>query len=112
RVSPSSLWSKLSAALPLPTGLLSCPAVFFSFKFSSRPHPRKFAPISGDEGRCWLYFVRDPWPWGKPHEAARVHHAREHCGGVAARGARAAASEAADHRIPRHKYTFVSERMD
>src|SRR5262249_49102897 len=23
-----------------------------------------------------LYFVRDPWPWGKPHEAAGLHH---HC---------------------------------
>src|SRR5262245_46446557 len=20
-----------------------------------------------------LYFLRDPWPWGKPHEAAGIH---------------------------------------
>src|SRR5262245_26250098 len=38
-----------------------------------------------------LYFVRDPWPWGKPHEAARVHHAARRRGSrVAAGGARAA----------------------
>jgi hypothetical protein len=33
--------------------------------------------------------VRDPWLWGKPHEAARVHHAHwRRGGGVAAGGAR------------------------
>src|SRR5262249_14443908 len=26
-----------------------------------------------------LYFVPDPWPWGKPHEAAGIHH---HCHGA------------------------------
>src|SRR5262245_16154457 len=27
-----------------------------------------------------LYFVRDPWPWGKPHEAAGIHRTcRQQC---------------------------------
>src|SRR5262245_35411813 len=49
-----------------------------------------------------LYFVRDPWPWGKPHEAAGIHRtSRQRCGGVAARGARAAGSQGADDRVCR-----------
>src|SRR5215470_1863959 len=51
-----------------------------------------------------LYFVRAPWPWGKPHEAAGIH---QHCwwrgGGVAAVGARAAAGDAGD-RVHRCRY--------
>ena len=48
-----------------------------------------------------LYLVRDPWPWGKPHEAAGIRRAsRQRCGGnLAARGARAAANNAGD-RVP------------
>ena|SRR5215472_9627158 len=37
-----------------------------------------------------LYLLHDLWPWGKPHEAARVHHVARRRGGVAARGSRAA----------------------
>jgi len=37
-----------------------------------------------------LYFVRDPRPWGKSHEAAEIRHTPWQRGGVAARGARAA----------------------
>ena len=33
-------------------------------------------------------------------------------GGLAARGAGAAGGEAADHRIPGHKYSFGPEAMD
>jgi len=28
-----------------------------------------------------LYFVRDPWPWGKPHEAAGIHRTSARPGG-------------------------------
>src|SRR5262249_43042018 len=44
-----------------------------------------------------LYFVRDPWPWGKPHEAAGLHHPCRRRGRVAARGACAAAGAAGCH---------------
>ena len=45
--------------------------------------------------------------------AARVHHAARRCGGgVAARGARAAAGEAADHRVPGRDHAFGHEPMD
>src|SRR5262249_1252566 len=40
-----------------------------------------------------LYFVRDPWPWGKPHEAAGIHRtSRQRYSRMAARGMGAAAS--------------------
>jgi hypothetical protein len=40
-----------------------------------------------------LYFVRDPWPWGKPHEAAGIHRtSRQHCNWMP-RTARAADDE-------------------
>src|SRR6516162_10920850 len=43
------------------------------------------------KARNLLYFVCDPWPWGRPYETARFHHATRRCGGrMAARGARAA----------------------
>src|SRR5262249_30551263 len=29
-----------------------------------------------------LYFVRAPWPWGKPHEAAGLHRTSRHVFGV------------------------------
>src|SRR5262249_17710731 len=48
-------------------------------------------------GPTLLYSACDPWPWGTPHEAARVHHLAQQCGGVAARGARAAAQGNASH---------------
>src|SRR5262249_57361566 len=38
--------------------------------------------------------ARDLWPWGMPHEAARVHLAARRRGGVAAPGARAADGDA------------------
>ena len=41
---------------------------------------------------------RDPWPWGKPHEAARSHHPSRRCSRVAARGAGAAARACVAHR--------------
>src|SRR5262245_49417236 len=35
-----------------------------------------------------LYFVRDPWPWGQPHEAAGIHRtSRQRRSGLAACGA-------------------------
>jgi len=38
-----------------------------------------------------LYFVRDAWRWGEPHEAAGIHRtSRRRGGGMAAHGARAA----------------------
>src|SRR5262249_53951686 len=44
-----------------------------------------------------LYFVRDPWPWGKPHEAAGIHRtSRQRCNRLAARGAGAARPDTAD----------------
>src|SRR5215813_10746580 len=38
-----------------------------------------------------LYFLRDPWPWGKPHEAAGIHRtSRQRCSRVSACCARPA----------------------
>src|SRR5262245_17107329 len=49
------------------------------------------AAFAAMHGPDLLYLIRDPWPWGKPHEATGVHHAYRRCGcGVAARCARAA----------------------
>ena len=71
----------------------------------------KIATRATDPLQDLLYFVRDPWPWGQPHEAAGVHHSpRRHSGGVAARGARAAASKAADRRIFGREHTCSPER--
>src|SRR5262249_6339164 len=47
-----------------------------------------------------LYFVRDPWLWGRPHEAALVHYAAQRHGSVAARGARAEGGGDAGGRLP------------
>ena len=47
--------------------------------------------------RDLLYFVRDPWPWGKPHEAAGLHRTyRRRRSRVAARGARVIAQNRPD----------------
>jgi putative tryptophan/tyrosine transport system substrate-binding protein len=43
------------------------------------------AAFAAMHGPDLLYLVRDPWPWGKPHEAARVHHAARAAGPFAAR---------------------------
>src|SRR5262249_15651147 len=44
-----------------------------------------------------LYFVRAPWPWGKPHEAAGLHHpCRQRGVRVADCGGGAAAGDAGD----------------
>src|SRR5262249_8428882 len=48
-----------------------------------------------------LYFVRDPWPWGKPHEAAGIHRTSKRCSRMVARGARAAGGADAESR-PAH----------
>src|SRR5262249_60096214 len=46
-----------------------------------------------------LYFVRAPWPWGKPHEAAGIHRtSRRRCSRMAARGAPAAGRAHTAHR--------------
>src|SRR6516165_5295222 len=64
-----------------------------------------FAAMHGPD---LLYLARDPWPWGKPHEAAGLHHASwQRCSHMAARGARAAATETADHRIPCLGHAFL-----
>src|SRR5262249_61668204 len=48
-----------------------------------------------------LYFDRDPWPWGKPHEAAGIHRTSQQLGSsVSACGARAAAGDAGDRVSP------------
>src|SRR5262245_16398370 len=47
-----------------------------------------------------LYLACDPWPWGEPHEAPRVHHVSRQRGSMAARGA-CAAGEAVAHRHAR-----------
>ena len=50
---------------------------------------------------------------GDRMRAPRVHHAARRRGGrVAARGARAAAGEAADHRVPGREHAFGPEPMD
>ena len=49
---------------------------------------------------------------GDRMRAARVHHAARRRGGVAARGARAAAGQAADHRVLGRGHAFGSEPMD
>jgi len=66
------------------------PRLIASARSARRRHedrPRKLcrgAPRRGTAFYCMrapdplqdlLYFVADPWPWGKPHEAARLHHA-------------------------------------
>src|SRR5215471_8485423 len=62
------------------------------------------APMNGVVG-C------DPRAEG-PYETTRVHHApRRRGGGVAARGARAAAGEAADHRIFGPEHAFGRKRV-
>src|SRR5262249_18171113 len=54
----------------------------------------KIGPYAVSPLQDLLYFVRDPWPWGKPHEAAGIHRtSRQRYSRVAARGARAATSK-------------------
>src|SRR5262245_16264015 len=58
-----------------------------------------------------LYLISDPWPWGKPHEAAGLHRTcRQQCSLMAARGARAAAGE--DHWTVGRGIGFAAEPMD
>ena len=52
-----------------------------------------FAALHGGD---LLYLIRDLCPWGKAHEAARVHHAARRCGRLATRSAGAAAADAGD----------------
>src|SRR5262249_40205147 len=66
--------------------------------------PLFIAMRASDPLQDLLYFVRYPWPWGKPHEAAGIHRpCRWRGGDVAARGTRAAASDAGD-RVPRGRH--------
>src|SRR5262249_9640124 len=62
----------------------------------TRPRtPLFIAMRATDPPQHLLYFVRDPWPWGKPHEASGLHHPCWWRGDdVAARGARAAGGDA------------------
>src|SRR5262249_26859722 len=73
---------------------------------STRPGPAtggRRAPLfiavrATDPPQHLLYLVRDPWPWGKPHEAAGIHHpCRRRYSRVAARGTRAAGHEGLSH---------------
>ena len=58
-----------------------------------------FAAMHGPD---LLYLAGDPWPWGTPHETARVHHAARRRGGrMAACGARAAIREDVPDRLSR-----------
>src|SRR5215470_13288166 len=51
--------------------------------------------FAATHGTDLLYLVRDPWPWGTPHEAARFRHsARRYGGNLAAQRARAAGGDA------------------
>src|SRR5215813_6358846 len=62
-----------------------------------RPHMTQSgherAAFAAMHGPDLLYLTRDPWPWGKPHEAARVHRTPRwrgrwmaaRCNGAAAR---------------------------
>ena len=44
------------------------------------------ATFAAMHGPDLLYLARDPWSWGTPHEAARVHiAARRRCGVLAGR---------------------------
>src|SRR5262249_1584861 len=53
-----------------------------------------FAAMQGPD---LLYLTRDPWPWGKPHEAAGIHRtSRQRCSRMADCAARAAGAEAGD----------------
>src|SRR6516164_5211619 len=53
-----------------------------------------FAAMHGPD---LLYLTRDPWPWGKPHEAAGIHRtSRQRCSRMADCDARAAGGEAGD----------------
>jgi hypothetical protein len=52
------------------------------------------------------------WPWGTPYEATRVHLVARWCGSnMAANGARSAAHEAADYRVPGWVDAFGPEQM-
>src|SRR6185437_7994652 len=47
-----------------------------------------------------LYLLRDPWPWGEPHETPRVHHAgRRFSRSVAVCSARARGNQTLPHRL-------------
>ena len=79
----------------------------------ARAQKRRFfiAMRATDPRRHLLYFVRDPWPWGKPHEAAGIHHIPRRRGRLAARGASAAADDAGDRVIsdaPHHHHHPIS----
>src|SRR5262249_30456216 len=67
-----------------------------------------FAAMHGPD---LLYLARDLWPWGMPHEAARVHHVarrRGGCGNAAAWGSGAGLSQSGHHA----RRQFSARRLD
>src|SRR5262249_5963129 len=71
------------------------------------------AAFAAMHGPDLLYFGCNPWPWGKPHEAAGIHRtSRQRGSGVAARGASPAVGQAADHWVHGPDHAFSCWRMD
>src|SRR5262245_34819840 len=88
---PRGLPSCLSTRDPVP-GRAKCPYRYLMSAF--------IAGRATDPPQHLLYLVRDPWPWGKPHEAAGMHRTSRQLGTrVAARGARRAAAEGRSDRL-------------
>src|SRR5262249_26217398 len=98
RASPGSVLSVRAAEATAP----NCHRGFNlgrSLRMSSR------GPWSSGLLQHLLYFVRDPWPWGKPHEAAGLHHASRRRGGrMAARRVRAAMLLTAPDQLEEHRF--------
>src|SRR5262249_6297417 len=67
-----------------------------------------FAAMHGPD---LLYLARDPWPWGSPHEAARVHHPARRRGCMDDCGERAAARTDAAHPQQRERMRCIGVLM-
>src|SRR4029077_12756443 len=68
-----------------------------AFPLLTRTRLRRPAFAAMRAGLTLLYLARDPWPWGTPHEAARVHHPAWRRGGLANGCEGAAAQGHASH---------------
>src|SRR6516164_128608 len=76
-------------------------------------HRTCLSPLVTDRAmEAWYHSSLHEWPptggsHGKPHRTTKILSYARRCGSVAARGARAAGCEAADHRILGPEYAFV-----